>query len=75
MGHIVPKLSKITLNMTFEHFSNISTSQKLEFNTFSGSTNLWRLSEDYEPLLYVLLRYSRGKEQKSSGNWSTNSFI
>ena len=40
----------ITWNMTFEHFSNISTSWKLEMNTFSGSTIFWGLLEEYESL-------------------------
>ena len=36
---------------TFEHISYISTSKKLEFNALSGSTNLWRLLGEYEPLI------------------------
>ena len=43
--------SKLT---TFGHFQYIFTSEKLEMNTFSGSTNSWRLLVNYEPL-HVLL--------------------
>ena len=39
----VPKLAKITWNIIFRHFSNISTSCNLVMNMFSGSTNLWGL--------------------------------
>ena len=45
--------------MTFLHFLDISTSQKLEMFTFSGSTNLWGILENYEPL-HVLLQYYKG---------------
>ena len=49
-SHVVPKFVKITWNITFGHISLISTSRKLEMDTFSGSTNLWRLLEKFEPL-------------------------
>ena len=43
LGHMVPKLAKITWNMTFGHFSNI------EMDSFSGSTIIsYRLSETTE---------------------------
>ena len=49
LGHMVPKLAKITWNMTFGHFSHISTSRKLEMDSFSGSTIIsYRLSETTE---------------------------
>ena len=45
---------KITKYTTFGHFMDISTSKNFVLNTFSGSTNLWRLLGEYE-LLGVFL--------------------
>ena len=47
------------LNSTFRHLKGISTSHKSKMNTFSGSTNLWRLLGKYEPL-HLLLWYYAG---------------
>ena len=64
--NMVPKLDKITCNMTFGHFSNISTSWKLEMNIFSGSTNLRRLLGEYEPF-NALYCYCKGLLSLSYG--------
>ena len=54
------KISKILPPMsTFGDPKSIFTSEKIEINPFLGSTNLWRLSGEYE-LLIVLFGTVRG---------------
>ena len=50
------KMIKITKYTTFGHCKGggISTSKNLVLNTFSGSTNLWRLIGEYEALDVLL---------------------
>ena len=48
------KMIKITKYTTFGHFKGIFTSKNLVLNTFSGSTNLWRLMGEYEALDVLL---------------------
>ena len=48
---------KITKYTTIGHFMGISTSKNFVLNTFSGSTNLWRLLGEYGPLGVLLCLY------------------
>ena len=51
------KIAQITKYTTFRHFKCISTSKNLVLNTFSGSTNLWRLLGEYGHLGVLLCWY------------------
>ena len=48
------KIAPNTKYLTSGHFKGIFTSKNLVLNTFSGSTNLWRLLGEYEPLGVLL---------------------
>ena len=57
MGQRGSKLLKMTKYTTFGHFKGIFTSKNLVLNTFSVSTNLWRLLGEYRPFGVLLCYY------------------